>query len=487
MSSTAPFAVLQQELSAHLGNQVLEEWARTIVVCPSVSFPEVELRKITGIEHYEERLLFLVLLLADPELELVFPTSVAVDPAVLDYYLRWLPDPAGARERLHLLHVGDDRPSALTRKLLARPDLLDAMRAAVRDPDRAVIWPFNVTPDEAALAEELGIPLYGTPPDLIALGSKSGARHVAAEAGVGVFAGAADLYSLEAIAEAIERIVGQRPDAQAVVAKLNNGFSGQGNVILELPEVRAALETSTAVFCAADESWESFGPKVAAEGAIVEELARAGGLTSPSVQLRVSPGGRCEVISTHDQILGGPDDQVYIGCRFPADPAYRATITEAGLAVARVLAERGALGSFGIDFVVVPGREVCLSEINLRLGGTTHPFHMARLVSGGTYDHETGELLVDGEPRVYLGSDNIKDARYQGLQPAELIAAVDEAGLAYDAASGTGVTLHLLGALSRYGKWGVVCIARTHAEADELYERVTSCVDALAGARGAGP
>jgi hypothetical protein len=484
MPSTARFAALQEELSAHLGNQVLEEWARTIVVCPSVSFPEVELRKITGIQHYEERLLFLVLLLADPELELVFPTSVAVDAAVLDYYLRWLPDPEDARERLHLLHVGDDRPSSLTRKLLARPDLLEAMRAAIRDPGRAVVWPFNVTPDEAALAEELGIPLYGTPPDLVALGSKSGARHVAAEAGVQVFAGEADLYSLEAIAQAIERIAGQRPDAQAVVAKLNNGFSGQGNVIVELPEVRAALDTSTAVFCAAGESWESFGPKVAAEGAIVEELARVGGLTSPSVQLRVSPGGRCEVVSTHDQILGGPDDQVYIGCRFPAAPEYRTTIQEAGLAVARVLAERGALGSFGIDFVVVPGREVCLSEINLRLGGTTHPFHMARLVTGGTYCRETGELLVDGEARVYLGSDNIKSPRYEGLTPAELIAAVDKAGLAYDAASGTGVTLHLLGALARYGKWGAVCIARTHAEADALYQEVIDRVDALVEPEG---
>jgi hypothetical protein len=108
---------------------------------------------------------------------------------------------------------------------------------------------------------------------------------------------------------------------------------------------------------------------------------------------------------------------------------------------------------------------------------------MARLVTGGIYDHATGELLVDGEPRVYLGSDNIKSPRYEGLTPAELIVAVDEAGLGYDAVSGTGVTLHLLGALTRYGKWGIVCIARTHAEADALYEEAIACADALSGRR----
>jgi hypothetical protein len=483
MSPIAEFAALQQGLPDRLGDEAVESWARTIVVCPSVTFPEVELRKITGIQHYEERLLYLALLLADPGLELCFPSSVTIDAEVVDYYLRWLPDPADARQRLHLFPVGDDRPSSLSDKLLARPEVLAAVRERITDPQQAVILPFNVTESEAAVAEALGVPLYGTAPELAALGSKSGARHIAAEAGVAVFSGEADLYSLDAIARAAEDIVRARPQTKAVVAKLNNGFSGQGNVIIEAADVRLPLERSLAVFCAAEESWETFGPKVAAEGAIVEELARVPGLRSPSVQLRITPGGWCEVVSTHDQILGGPDEQVYVGCRFPADPAYRAAITDAGLRVARVLAARGALGSFGIDFVVVPDEGVYLSEINLRLGGTTHPFHMARLVSGGVYDKAGDELLVEGEPRVYLGSDNIKSPRYEGLAPAELIAAVDAAGLDYDAVSRTGVTLHLLGALERYGKWGVVCIARTHAEADALYEQTVACVDALADRR----
>ena len=35
-----------------------------------------------------------------------------------------------------------------------------------------------------------------------------------------------------------------------------------------------------------------------------------------------------EVLSTHDQLLGGPSGKIYLGCQFPADPAYAAAITE---------------------------------------------------------------------------------------------------------------------------------------------------------------
>ena len=478
---TSRFDQLQQRLVERLGTTTPEAAASTIVVCPSISFPAVELRKIIGIQFYEERLLFLTLLLRDPALEVIFPTSVPIDPAVIDYYLAWLPDPQAARARLHLFSVGDPRPNALTDKLLERPHLVAAIRDRIRDPDTSFMLPFNVTDGEARLAEALQVPIYGTHPDLVALGSKSGARHVAREAGVAVLDGAEELHSVGEIEDAIGRIRGARPHAQAVVVKLNNGFSGQGNLILPLDAVTSPLEQSSgAVFCASEESWDTFVPKIERDGAVVEELARAPGLTSPSVQVRILPDGVCEIVSTHDQILGGPDDQVYLGCRFPAREEYRSLIVDDAMRVARVLADRGVLGSFGIDFLVVPDRGVFLSEINLRLGGTTHPFLMSRYATGGVYDD--GHLVVDGERRVYKGSDNVKSPRYVGLTPQRVIEAVAEAGLAYSPATRTGATLHLLGAMPEYGKFGLVCIAASHAGADELYEQVLACVDALAEA-----
>ncbi|MFL6103220.1 MAG: hypothetical protein ACJ74K_07785, partial [Actinomycetes bacterium] len=128
----------------------------TVVVLPSLSFPTAELRKIVGIGYYEERLLFLLLLLRRPAVKIVYLTSMPVEEAVVDYYLSFLPDPAGARSRLHMLAAGDPAPRSLTAKLLDRPELLDRVRELCDGPGGAFVQPFNVTAREQALAERLG-------------------------------------------------------------------------------------------------------------------------------------------------------------------------------------------------------------------------------------------------------------------------------------------------------------------------------------------
>jgi biotin carboxylase len=457
------------------------------VVIPSTTFPPVELRKITGIEHYEERMLFTALWLQRPALRLVFVTAVPVDPAVVDYLLRHLPDPEDARRRLELVSVDDAEPRALSEKLLARPEILDRIRSLAGDPAAACVLPFNVTPLEQRVSDALGLPVFGPSPQHFPLGSKTGSRRVARRAGVGVVAGAEALWSVGDVERAVAGLLGERPEAEAVVVKLNNGFSGQGNAIVDLADVASPIDRSRTTFCAEGESWPSFTEKIVAEGAIVEELVRGPDVRSPSVQLSIAPDGAVEVLSTHDQVLGGPDNQVYLGCRFPAHRGYRATITAAGRRVAEVLAGEGVIGSFGIDFVVVPragGHDVYLSEINLRLGGTTHPFGMARLVTGGAYDEDTGELLVDGAPRHYVATDNLKTPALLGRRPAAVIAAIDRSGLAFNPARGTGVTLHLLGALRRYGKMGAVCIGRSPEDADELHRHLLATVESLPPLRG---
>ncbi|HVF13002.1 MAG TPA: peptide ligase PGM1-related protein, partial [Acidimicrobiales bacterium] len=464
-----------------------------IVAVPSISYPVVELRKIAAVQSYEERMLFVVLLLADPEVRIVFVTSEVVDPAVVDYYLRFLPDPEDARRRLRLVAVGDPTIGSLSEKLLARPADLERLRTAVADlSDRGSadggMLPFNVTGAEQSLADALGLPLYGPRPDLVWLGSKSGSRQMAMEAGVPVLPGVEDVFSVAELAKAVASLRDSRPEASAVVVKLNNGFSGQGNAILELDGLADPLTASATVFCAPEESWPAYEAKIEAEGVIVEEVVRSDGLRSPSVQLQISPCGEVEVLSTHDQILGGPQNQVYLGCRFPARSEYRGAIQAEAEKVARVLASRGVTGVFGIDFLVledhvdgervdgervdgyrVDGHRVTLSEINLRVGGTTHPYWMARLTTGGTYDRTRGELIAGGVAKSYMATDNLKIARLAGSSPAGVIAAVDHAGLAFDPSTGTGVTLHLLGGVPGHGKLGATCVANSPEAADDTY------------------
>jgi pheganomycin biosynthesis PGM1-like protein len=486
------FDDLQERLETLLAGHPLSELdSATAVVIPSITFAAEELRKITAIEHYEERLFCLVLWLANPTMRVVFVSSVQIQDVVVDYYLSFLPDPDGARSRLSLYSLDDPEGRALSEKLLERPDALARIRNLIADQDRAFIVPFNVTEVERDVAIELGIPLYGPAPELIALGTKSGSRHVAKRAGVPLLPGAEDIHSVEELGRSIESLARKEPKMRSVVIKLNNGFSGQGNAVMDLASMRAPLQESPTIFCAEEETWSSYERKIMTDGAVVEQLVRHSEMASPSVQLRIMPGGICQVLSTHDQVLGGPDDQVYLGCRFPARSDYRALIQEHALSVGAVLAVEGVIGLFGLDFVVLPegkGNSAYLSEINLRMGGTTHPFVMAQGVTGAKYDLLTGELIAEDRPKCYVASDNLKSHHYKGLTPGRVLNAVRDAGLGFNERTKTGVTLHLLGALEHYGKLGALCIAEDNDRASELYELLEETLEGVAtSGRGASP
>jgi len=468
----------------HRGRSLSDIAAGTIVVIPAITYSPAELIKITGIAYYEERMLFTLLLLRNPDVRVVYVTCLPIDSAIIDYYLSFIAvTRSEVSDRLQLVSVGDARPLSLSQKLLENPDVLDDVGAALGDTEDAYILPFNVTQLERRVAEHLGVPIWGPHPGDVWLGSKSGGRQVARKAGVPVFEGAEDLRSTTEIYDAIAPIKAARPHAEAVVIKLNNGFSGQGNAVVELSGLGSPLEQARTRFCGVGESWSSFAPKIAEEGAIVEELRRSSDLCSPSVQMRIAPGGAFEVVSTHDQILGGPDGQVYLGCRFPAHEDYRLAIQEAAIRITEVLADAGVFGAFGMDFVVVPGEPPYLSEINLRAGGTTHPFLMAKLATAGRYEHATGELIAEGRPRAYVSTDNLKSQDYVGLAPAGVIDAVRACGAGYEHARRSGVSLHLLGPLTSLGKLGLTSIAGNHEEAAALQSEAVAAIDALAARR----
>ena len=478
----AAFEKRQRKLAERVGDSgPFAMTEGTLIVLPSITFPSEELRKIIGIQHYEERLLFYLWLLASDDLDVIYLSSCDVEDAILDYYLRFLPDPESARSRLKMASLNDPQPRSLSAKLLETPGAIESIGERVRDIESACIAPFNVTPLEARLADALDVPVFGCGPELAPLGSKSGARQIAKRAGVPVLEGAEDIFSMEAMAKAIDEIRRLRPDAEAVVMKLNNGFSGQGNAIIEMTDVVSPLTRSPVTFCASEESWRLFSSKIETEGGVVEELIR-GHPFSPSVQVNIAASGAWSIASSHDQILGGPDEQVYLGCRFPADDDYRSDIIEQASLVAKELATEGVVGPFGIDFIVLKeshGNRAFLSEINLRMGGTTHPFQAARLLTEGTIDEETGHLVSDGRSKFYVSTDNLKSERYMGITASEVIERIDEAGLSFDKTSKTGAALHLLGALEAYGKLGVSCIADSRETAQELFEHVVAEIDEL--------
>jgi hypothetical protein len=117
----------------------------------------------------------------------------------------------------------------------------------------------------------------------------------------------------------------------------------------------------------------------------------------------VTPLGQVEPLSTHDQMLGGPSGQAYLGCRFPASPDYSTAIMREAMKVGHRLAKEGVIGRFALDFVTVLNErnewEVYAIEINLRKGGTTHPFLTLQFLTDGGYDAEAGVLERRGASR----------------------------------------------------------------------------------------
>src|SRR5688572_23738209 len=103
---------------------------RTVIIVPSLSMDTEILSKISGIVHYEERLLCMLMLLRMPRTQIVYLTSTPIDPVIIDYYLHMLPGITGyhAQRRLTLLSCHDGSPKPLTQKLLERPRLIQRIR-----------------------------------------------------------------------------------------------------------------------------------------------------------------------------------------------------------------------------------------------------------------------------------------------------------------------------------------------------------------------
>lgn len=480
----ARFASLQAKLGPMFvrvfPNRLAE---RTVVVIPGMTMDPEQLSKIRGVTHYEERMLCLLMLLRLPRARLVYVTSQPLHPTTVDYYLHLLPGiPARhAKKRLTLLNCGDGSNVPLTAKILARPRLLERIRNAIADPETAHITCFNATSLERTLAVQLGIPLYANDPNLLDLGSKQGGRDVFAAVGVPTPDAVTGVRDRRDLIAALAELRRRRPDAPRVVVKVDEGFSGEGNAIVDLEGIDGGDEgrigaelTARLTPVARDLTPERFIERIGEMPAIVEVLVTGEGLRAPSAQCRIDPVGEVEVISTHEQVLDDRSGQLYTGCVFPADESYRLDLQEIGRQVGRELAARGVIGRFGLDFASTRGpygwKHYAL-EVNLRKGATTLPQLMLQFLTDGTYEPADGTFRSRfGTPLYYYASDNVESPAYRGLLPDDVIDIAVCNGLHFDMATQSGIVFHLLGAVSEFGKLGLMSIAGSAASARSQHD-----------------
>src|SRR5438876_3108605 len=454
---------------------------QTIVVVPSMSIDAISAGAV--MQAYEERFLFLLLLLRQPRARLIYVTSEAILPSIVDYYLDLLPGviPSHARPRLFLPSPLDGSVSPLSQKLLERPRLIERIRSLIMDPDRAHLVPFNTTNREKELALRLGIPMYGADPKFFPLGTKSGCRKIFMEENVPHPLGQENLGSKEDVLDAIAQMRARKPSIKQVMVKLNEGVSGEGNAVVDLTGLpvagiddagrrgvstrpgspipattdpgrsQAMLEERlrTMQFELEGVTYDSYMKNLKERKGVVEERIMGEEFRSPSVQLRITPLGGVELLSTHDQLLGGPSGQRYLGCVFPADTGYAALITREAAKIGRRLAKEGVLGRFAVDFVVVrsgggPWQPYAI-ELNLRKGGTTHPFLTLQFLTDGTYDPEAAVFTApSGRAKFFIASDHLESPHYRVFTPEVLFDVIVRHGLHFDQTRQTGIVFHMM-------------------------------------------
>ena len=469
---------------------------QTIVVVPSMSVDAIGAGAV--MQAYEERFLFLLLLLRQPRARLIYVTSHAILPSIIDYYLALLPGviPSHARPRLFLPSPLDGSVRPLSEKLLDRPRLIERIRSLIMDPDRAHLVPFNTTNREKELALRLGIPMYGADPKFFPLGTKSGCREIFTEEDVPHPLGHENLGGKEELLDAIMQMRSKKPLIKQVLAKLNEGVSGEGNALVDLTalpapgdskERRALEDRLRAMKCECEGiTYDGYMKRLEQRKGVVEERIMGEEFRSPSVQLRVTPLGAVELLSTHDQLLGGPSGQSYLGCVFPADTSYARAITQEAAKVGKRLAKEGVIGRFALDFVVVRSKDgkwdPYAIELNLRKGGTTHPFLTLQFLTDGTYDPESAIFTApSGQQKFFVASDHVESPRYRTLTPDDLFDIVARHGMHFDQTRQTGVVFHMMSALGEFGRTGLTAVGNSHEDANATYARALAVLDREAG------
>ena len=218
-----------------------------------------------------------------------------------------------------------------------------------------------------------------------------------------------------------------RPSRTAIV-KLNEGVAGRGNALVDLREPAGArrarragraapARASAMAFEHPDTALDAYLAQLAQDGGIVEE--RVAGAESAaracSCGSRRSARSSCSRRTT--SCWAARAARRYLGCRFPADFGYARAITreaaKIGAAARRRRACSAASRSTSSSCADAAARWTPYAiELNLRKGGTTHPFLTLQFLTDGRYDPATALFTApSGREKHLVATDHLESDR----------------------------------------------------------------------------
>ena len=353
----------------------------------------------------EERFLFLLLLLRQPRLRMIYVTSLPIAPEIVEYYLALLPGviPSHARRApAHSCRVNDASPRSLSREAARAPAGARAGSGALI-PDRAAshLVPYNTTELERDVALSLGHPDVRRGPAVLPTRDQD---RVPAAVRRGRACrtrwAARTCTDVDDVVDAIVGCAPSRPavaqrDRQAERGRLGRGQRGRRARAASRDRARPTSATRSLRRLADD------GARVPDDA--VRRLRRASSpraaassrsgssgdeLRSPSVQLRVTPRrrGRAALDARPAARRRRAARATWAASSRPTprtpqrSPREAAKIGERLAARGRARAVRGRLrrgprrGGGWTPYAI---------ELNLRKGGTTHPFLTLQFLTDG--------------------------------------------------------------------------------------------------------
>ena len=372
--------------------------------------------------------------------------------------------PTGCGERLHVVVVDDPAPRPLAEKLLDRPDLSTEVRRlgrrAARPSSSRGTSPSTRWPWPSSSASRSTAPRRSCGPRR----SRAPGAGCSTATGVPVPLGREDVHTVDDVVAAAEWIrVGAprrgggrrqarrqrrgRRQLRGRAARRRPGTARDPHEVLRAasPRCRTGSSTTSPPVAGSSRRWWS-GDE----------------LRSPSVQVDLLPGGGVRVLATHDQVLGGDNGQVYLGCRFPADPAYAADLARHGDAVAHELASARLrrAGRASTSWPPARGRARGRSPRSRSTCARAVPRTRSRRCatwSPGRYDAEAGAWVADATaaPGPTAPATTSSTRRWPGAAPHRSSTPCATRGCSSTARPGSGVVLHMLGCLAVDGRFGV--------------------------------
>lgn len=230
------------------------------------------------------------------------------------------------------------------------------------------LMPFGITNLEQSLAKKFRVPIYGSKQIAATYGTKSGIRRLAQAANIPVSPG----YICTTLKEIEQAIHSLRKEFRFVALKHDTSVSG-------FLSKRLSTRPNVNVTKIIEKLFRR--PFLEKEDVVVIE-GWIDNASSIGAHIEIAPGKKPVVCAAWQQHIDA-DGVSYIG----AGPMQISLQALAGLKncltrLAQILADYGAVGSFGPDFLITADHQPILLELNARVPYTAFPLEIIRHIKG---------------------------------------------------------------------------------------------------------